>query len=95
MMAKRRIPQLLLVLILSLLTAAQVMAEDGTRITWSVLSSGGGRASSSHYTLDFTLGQLAPDLTYSTNYRIGGGFWYVWGLPQVTQRFLYLPTILK
>jgi hypothetical protein len=85
----------MLVLALSLLTITRSAAEGGPSIVWSALSSGGGHAVSAHYALDFTLGQAAAGLCSSPNYRLGVGFWYALGVPQMTERLLYLPAILK
>jgi hypothetical protein len=85
----------MLALAVALVLATTVAADGDTRVTWYIMSSGGGHAGSTNYTLDGTMGQPAAGLTYSTNYRLGGGFWYVLGIPQVTVSRLILPVVLK
>ena len=88
---------LLLSLVLALLlTVVTVSGADASAtITWYVMSSGGGHATSLHYTLDATMGQPAPGLSSSPHYQLGSGFWYVMGAPQVMMRQLFLPVLLK
>jgi hypothetical protein len=84
---------LVLALVLAMVTPSA--AQGARRITWYVMSSGGGQGSSPHYTLNVTIGQPAAGLAYSTNFRLGSGFWYWVGLPQVVFKHLFLPVVLK
>lgn len=85
----------ILATILLLVAVTTAGADASTRITWYVISSGGGHAYSPNYTLDATAGQAAPGLSYSTNFRLGSGFWYVMGVPEVVQIRVFLPVVLK
>ena len=70
-------------------------ADPPNRITWSVIASGGGRSHSPNFALDGTVGQAAAGLAHSQNYQLGSGFWYVTGMPEVVQKLLFLPAVLK
>ena len=95
-MSRRRRPLLLLAtLALSLLLAIAASADANMRITWYAFTGGGGHSGSTHYTLDGSMGQPAAGLASSAHFRLGGGFWYVLGVPQVTAGHLYLPVLLK
>jgi hypothetical protein len=50
-------------------------------ITWEVLSSGGGDASSTSYRVSMTLGQTATGEASSTTYHVSQGFWQVFEGP--------------
>jgi hypothetical protein len=93
---RRRLPLLLLAtLAISLLLAIAASADADMRITWYAFTGGGGQSHSTHYTLDGTLGQPAAGAASSAHFRLGGGFWYVLGAPEVTTEHLYLPVLLK
>ena len=81
--------------ILLLVAVTTAGADANTQITWYAISHGGGHAHSPNYTLDATIGQAAPGLSFSPNFRLGGGFWYVVGVPEVTQVRVFLPVVLK
>lgn len=85
----------MLATILLLVAVTTAGADANTRITWYVVSGGGGDMSSPNYSLDATVGQAAPGLSYSTNFRLGSGFWYVVGVPEVVQIRVFLPVVLK
>jgi hypothetical protein len=93
---RRRLPLLLLAtLALSLLLVIAASADVDMRITWYAFTGGGGHSHSTHYTLDSSMGQPAAGLASSAHFRLGGGFWYVLGAPQVATEHLYLPVLLK
>jgi hypothetical protein len=57
--------------------AALAMSSANYNLPWDVLSGGGGDRGSSSYALSDTVGQpSAIGLSQSTNYQLGGGFWY-------------------
>lgn len=85
----------MLVMMLLLVAVITVGADGSRRITWYVTSSGGGHARSPNYTLDATMGQASPGLSHSPNFRLGSGFWYVVGVPEVVETRLFLPVVLK
>jgi hypothetical protein len=72
---------LALVLCLASTGAALAMASANYDLPWDVLSGGGmENRSSDNYILGDTIGQSsAIGPSESTNYRLGGGFWY--GVP--------------
>jgi len=95
-MSRRRIPPVLLVLLaISLLLATAASANANIRINWYAFTGGGGHSNSAHYSLDGTMGQAAAGPASSTHYQLGGGFWYVLGVPQVSAGHLYLPVLLR
>jgi ABC-type glycerol-3-phosphate transport system substrate-binding protein len=91
----RSITRMVLALVLLLTLVSSAAADSANRVTWYVIASGGGRSNSPNYTLDGTVGQTAPGLAHSQNYRLGSGFWYVTGMPEVVERLVFLPTVLK
>ncbi len=94
-MQKRALLLLTLCALLLLAVTAVAMADAASRITWSLVGSGGGYSSSAHYQLQASIGQAAPGFSHSTHYQLGSGFLYVMGLPQVTETRLFLPVMLK
>ena len=70
-------------------------ADANTHITWYAISSGGGHAHSPNHTLDATIGQAAPGLSHSPNFRLGSGFWYLVGVPEMVEMRIFLPVVLK
>jgi hypothetical protein len=63
-------------LLLASLPAADAQSSANYRIARSVLSSGGGRSTSTGYDLSGTLGQPSPvDVSESGSYSLGSGFW--------------------
>jgi hypothetical protein len=59
------------------------MSSPNYRLDWFVPLSGGGggRSSSTSYTVDFTVGQIAAGPSSSTGYEVGLGYWYGVGNP--------------
>lgn len=95
-MLRQRLPLLLLAMVgLCAILATVASADANIRINWYAFTNGGGHSSSAHYTVDGTIGQPAAGLASSAHFRLGGGFWYVLGIPQVTTRSVYLPIVLK
>lgn len=83
-------------------TASRALGEAGAvapmRLDWYVLTgSGGGEATSSHYQLDFTVGQTVVGAASSTNYGLGLGYWagIVSAAPPGPTFDLYLPIVLR
>lgn len=86
---------ILLMLIALLVVAHSVWAMSSTnyRLDWFTpfTSGGGGAASSTHYAINFTIGQTASDTTSGASYQIGLGYWH--GVAPQLQ--VYLPLVLK
>lgn len=57
--------------------AQERMISENYRIIFGNLNSGAGIPSSDNYFLDSTIGQTAPGLYSSTNYRVKSGFQYI------------------
>ncbi len=92
---KRKPLIILPILMLSGLLLAQIvlaMASTNYRLDWSTaLTGGGGSASSTHYAINFTVGQSAIGTSTSTSYKAGLGYWHgVSGSYRV-----FLPLIMK
>ncbi len=75
---KRKIVLSILLFLLLMVHGAQAMSSANYTVDWLVplTGSGGGPASSAHYTASFTVGQTAINTSTSANYGIGLGFWY-------------------
>jgi hypothetical protein len=85
---------ILLTLAASLLLAGGVLAmsSDNYRLDWftPLTGGGGGPASSTHYAVNFTVGQSVIGIFSSANYGAGLGYWYGIGEYRV-----FLPLILR
>lgn len=85
---------MLLLLIGLLLFAGRALAMTSThyRLDWftPLTSGGGGAASSTHYAVNYTIGQTASKASASTHYQAGLGYWA--GLVEYR---VYLPLVLK
>ena len=79
---------LLVALLLVNMASAQSSAHYG--LAWYVLAGGGGRAASTHYAMNGTVGQAAVGLSDGTEYGIASGYWQNWPAYVV-----FLPLILK
>jgi len=93
-MKRRRFIMVLLVLLclLWLVQGAGAMSSTNYRLEWfTVTGSGGGAAGSTHYAVNFTVGQTAIGASSSTNYGTGLGYWY----GTAGGYRIYLPLILK
>ena len=80
------------------LLAVVVTAASGTGLSlvWRLIAGGGGRASSSGYVLDGSIGQsLSGDLA-SADYRLGAGYWSGMGegSPAPTATSSLTPTLM-
>ncbi|MCL4487169.1 MAG: hypothetical protein M1570_03445 [Chloroflexi bacterium] len=78
---------------LLLTSSAFAMSSTNYKLDWFVpgTSGGGGKASSTHYAVDLTVGQTAIVKSTSTNFGVGLGYWYgtLLGGP------VYMPLIVK
>jgi hypothetical protein len=92
----KRLFIVIVVVLLSGLLLAQItvaMSSANYKLDWftPLTSGGGGAASSTHYAINFTIGQTATGASTSTSYKTGLGYWYgVDGSIRV-----YLPVILR
>ena len=75
--------------------AALAQGSPNYGLTWNVVAGGGGTSQSAGYVLSGTNGQGVAGVSASANYRLGGGFWYGFGMPAAPEHKLYLPAILK
>ncbi len=78
-----------------LLLAAGVLAMSSANywLDWftPLTGGGGGRASSAHYAVNFTIGQSAIGTSASTHYQGCLGYWCGAGIPYR----VYLPLVLR
>ncbi len=88
---KRKAILLTLLLALVLTTATQAMSSANYRLDWLIplTSGGGGKANSTHYSCDYSVGQVVVGESASTNYAAKMGFW------QVFMHYLRLPLVIK
>jgi hypothetical protein len=88
---KRTTILITLALLLLLAQAAQAMSSANYRLDWMIplTNSGGGEASSTHYTAYYSVGQTAVGEASSTNYTVKMGFW------QKFLRWIWLPLLQK
>jgi len=72
---------------------ALAMDSDNYRLAWftPLTGGGGGAAGSTHYAVNFTVGQSAIGTSASTSYRGCLGYW----CGGVGEHFIYLPLILR
>jgi hypothetical protein len=79
-------------LLVAFLIAGVALAQTSTTfdLSWHVLAGGGGRADSTHYAVNGTLGQAAVGFSDSTSYGLQSGYWQNW--PDYR---IYLPLNLK
>jgi hypothetical protein len=68
---------LVLATCLLLTTGAIAMSSPNYAIDWMYpLSGGGGNSSSTHYTIQLTIGQTAIGSSENASFQAGIGFWY-------------------
>ena len=69
---------LVLAVLLLLVLAGLVLAQTSTNYdqSWHVLSGAGAPASSTNFSVDGSVGQLAIGVVESSNYRVESGYWY-------------------
>lgn len=91
-MNRRRIWKGMIGLLVALLLVNIAGAQSSARysLSWYVLAGGGGRAASTHYAMNGTVGQSAVGLSGDTHYGISSGYWQNW--PDYA---VFLPLILK
>jgi hypothetical protein len=91
---KRRTIFLAIVAFLLLAGSVLAMRSANYWLDWFTpgTGGGGGPASSTHYAVNFTIGQTAIGPSSSANYRAGLGYWY--GLGGGGYK-IYLPLILN
>ncbi len=91
---RKRLTVAIVVLLSGLLLVQIAVAMSSTKyqLDWSTaLTGGGGTASSTHYAIDFTVGQSAIGVSTSNSYKASLGYWYgVSGSYRV-----FLPLIMK
>lgn len=88
---KRKAILLSLLLTLVFTAAAQAMSSTNFSLDWMIplTSGGGGDATSTHYSIAYSVGQTVVGEQTSTHYTTRLGFW------QVFLRYIRLPIILK
>ncbi len=75
-----------------LVGSALALSSANFRLDWFVpLVGGGGPASSTHYAINFTVGQTAIGASSSTHYAAGLGYWY----GGARQYRIFLPLVLN
>jgi hypothetical protein len=52
------------------------MSSGSYAIDWDVIGGGGEPASSASYAVRGTIGQAVAESSFSTNYKLGSGYWY-------------------
>jgi hypothetical protein len=98
---KKRLSFLLLVVLLGaliLVTTVQAMSSSNYALDWFTpfSSSGGREISSTHYSLNLTVGQSVIGEGSSSSYRAGLGFWGGGIIETIRDWFdLYLPLTLR
>jgi hypothetical protein len=94
-MRQRLLIAIVVVLLGGLLLAQIVLAMSSThyKLDWftPLTGGGGGATSSTHYVVNFTIGQSAYDASASTSYKAGLGYWY----GAAGSYRIYLPLLLK
>jgi hypothetical protein len=98
-MMNKRIILLLLavaVLLLVLTQTVSAMSSDNYTLDWytPLASGGGGKSSSTNYTIELSIGQSAIGSAASTNYRVGLGYWGAL-IELVRSWYINLPLIMR
>jgi len=88
-------PLLILAALLLLAGSVVAMSSDHYRLDWFVplTGGGGGPASSTHYAVNFTVGQSAVGTASSTSY--GGCLGYWCGVGVAVGHRIYLPLVVR
>jgi hypothetical protein len=88
---------LILLLLLALLPAATVLAQEGGpyRLDWSTIDGGGGFSQGGDYALWGAAGQPDAGLLAGGDYGLSGGFWGGLYLPPEPAHRIYLPLVLR
>jgi hypothetical protein len=93
MRPKRIVLILVLVACLLLTHSVLAMSSSNYQIDWMVpLSGSGGRASSTNYAAQLTIGQTATGTSTSPGFQAGWGFWH--GIRQTVWE-LFLPLLQR
>lgn len=90
----KRYAALLAAVVLLWLTArASAMDSANYRLDWftPLTTAGGGSATSTHYAVNFSLGQTAVSTSTSANYATTLGYWASAG----ADYYVFLPLVLK
>ena len=83
---------LLLLLLLGVGTAVVAQSSANFDLSWNVIGSGGGEASSARYEVSGTVGQSGVGQTAvtSANFALNSGYWTAGAATQI-----YLPLVIK
>ena len=90
---KRTLILLMLIgLLLLVVSTAFAMSSANYRLDWftPLTTGGGGAASSTHYAVNFSIGQTAYASLASPNYQAGLGYW-----AGFVEYRVYLPIVLR
>jgi hypothetical protein len=87
---KRTLVLLTLAALLLLAGGVLAMFSNNFRLDWftPLTGGGGGPTGSTHYAVNFTVGQSAIGASASTNYAVGLGYWY-----GIREYRIYLPLV--
>ena len=79
-------------LLVALLLAGVVWAQSSPSfdLSWYVLGGGGGRADSTHFAMNGTVGQGAVGFSDSTSHEMQSGYWQDWPAYHI-----YLPLVVR
>ena len=90
---KRKILLFVLLGLLLLTTSVSAMSSTNYRLDWftPLTTNGGGVSTSTHYSANITIGQVAPGSSVSSHYQAGIGFWYGF----INQLRLFLPVLVR
>ena len=90
---KRLTILLMLLTIMLVATNVSAMSSAAYRLDWftPLTGGGGGQASSTHYVLNYTVGQTASNVSSSANYQASLGYWS----GTTAQGRVYLPMVLR
>ncbi|MBC7242655.1 MAG: hypothetical protein H5T60_09445 [Anaerolineae bacterium] len=94
---KRTAILLTLVVMLALAGRALAMSSTNFRLDWFIplTNGGGGPTSSTHYSLNFTIGQTAVGASTSAHYAGCQGYWCGITRAGAAQRHIYLPLVMR
>ena len=95
-MSKQVVTALVAGFLCSLLLVGSILAMSSTnyKLDWfTPMTGSGGPASSTHYAINFTVGQSAIGASSSANYGVGLGYWY--GAAATAAYQVFLPLVVR
>ena len=90
---KRKLILFICLCLLLLSYSVSAMSSTHYKLDWftPLTTNGGGVSTSTHYSANITIGQVATGSAVSSHYQTGIGFWYGF----INQLRLFLPVLVR